>query len=71
MEKSLKTGFAKIFSCYPKSLSCPKFGGAAAPPRPPGPYAYVSVATYFLYFIARIAQTPSLYFVNITKVKPS
>ena len=27
-------------------------------------------ATYFLYFIARIARTPSLYFVNITKDKP-
>ena len=27
-------------------------------------------ATYFLYFIARIARTPSLYFVNTTKDKP-
>ena len=27
--------------------------------------------TYFLYFIARIARTPSLLFVNITKDKPS
>ena len=27
-------------------------------------------ATYFLYFIARIARTPSLFFVNITKDKP-
>ena len=35
MEKSLKTGFAKFFCCYPKSLSCPKFGGAAAPLDPP------------------------------------
>ena len=26
-------------------------------------------ATYFLYFIARIARTPSLFFVNITKDK--
>ena len=31
MEMSLKTGFAQIFSCCPKNLSCPKFGGAAAP----------------------------------------
>ena len=32
----LKTGFAQIFSCWPKNLSCPKFGGAAFPlaPRP-------------------------------------
>ena len=42
METSLKTGFAQIFSCCPKNLSRPKFGGAAAPPRPPGPYAYVA-----------------------------
>ena len=27
-------------------------------------------ATYFLYSIARIARTPSLFFVNITKDKP-
>ena len=32
METSLKTGFAQIFSRCPKNLSCPKFGGAAAPP---------------------------------------
>ena len=37
METCLKTGFAQIFSC------CPKFGGAAAPLAPPGPYAYVSL----------------------------
>ena len=45
METSLKTGFAQIFSCCPKNLSCPKFGRPAAPspppPRPPGPYTYV------------------------------
>ena len=45
MKTSLKAGFAQIFSCCPKNLSCPKFGGAAAPlalpPPPPGPYAYV------------------------------
>ena len=40
METSLKTGFAQIFSRCPKNLSCPKFGGAAAPHAPPGPYAY-------------------------------
>ena len=39
METSLKTGFAQICSCCPKSLSCPNFGGAAAP-LAPGPYAY-------------------------------
>ena len=43
MKTSLKAGFAQIFSCCPKNLSCPKFGGAAAPLAlpPPGPYAYV------------------------------
>ena len=35
METSLKTGFAQIFSCYPKNLSCPNFEGAAAPLAPP------------------------------------
>ena len=37
METSLKTGFAQIFSCCPKNLSCPKFGGGCSPPRPPRP----------------------------------
>ena len=35
METSLKTDFAQIFSRCPKSLSCPKFEGAAAPLAPP------------------------------------
>ena len=35
METSLKTGFAQIFSCCPKNLSYPNFGGAAAPLAPP------------------------------------
>ena len=35
METSLKTGFAQIFSCCPKNLSCPNIGGAAAPLAPP------------------------------------
>ena len=35
METSLKTGFAQIFSCCAKNLSCPKFGGATAPLAPP------------------------------------
>ena len=43
METSLKTGFAQIFSCCPKNLSCPKFMGGLQPPRPPGPYAYLSI----------------------------
>ena len=35
METSLKPDFAQIFPCCPKNLSCPKFGGAAAPLAPP------------------------------------
>ena len=34
MEASLKAGFAQIFSCCPKNLSCPKFGAATAPLAP-------------------------------------
>ena len=34
MKTSLKAGFAQIFSCCPKNLSCPKFGGTAAPLAP-------------------------------------
>ena len=37
METSLRTGFAQIFSRCPKNLSCPKFGGTAAPLAPPRP----------------------------------
>ena len=40
LEMSLKTGFAQILSCCPKTLSCSKFGGggggAAAALVPPG-----------------------------------
>ena len=47
MQTSLKTGFAQIFSCCPNNLSCPKFGGAAAPLAPPQPVAYVHSYKYF------------------------
>ena len=46
METSLKTGFAQIFSCCPKNLSCPNFGGGCSPPRPPGPYAYAILSLF-------------------------
>ena len=42
METSLKPGFAQIFSCCPKNLSCPKFGGAAASLAPPARTPMVS-----------------------------
>ena len=35
MKTFLKAGFAQIFSCCPKNLSCPKFGWAAGPLAPP------------------------------------
>ena len=39
METSLKTSFAQIFSCCPKDLSCPIWGGGGGggPPPPPPP----------------------------------
>ena len=35
MKTSLKAGFAQIFSCCSKTLSCPKFGGGLQPPLAP------------------------------------
>ena len=46
METSVKPGFAQIFSCCPKNLSCLKFGGGCSPPRPPDPYAYADIWKY-------------------------
>ena len=59
MQTSLKTGFAQIFSCCPKKLSCQKFGGAAAPLAPPGPYAYdtICVGLCRIYPFCRIKST--------------
>ena len=62
MKTSLKAGFAQIFSCCPKNLSCPKFGGAAAPLAPPArtpmlrderflPFAFI------FYFAFKVAIT--------------
>ena len=45
METSLKTGFAQIFSCCPKNLSCPNFGEAAAPLAPPARTPMLSLVT--------------------------
>ena len=53
METSLKTGFAQVFSCCPKNLSCPNFGGTAAPLAPPAhtpmprTYQCPQVSVYF------------------------
>ena len=37
MQTSLKTGFAKIFSCCPKKSELPKIWGGLQPPSPPRP----------------------------------
>ena len=52
MQTSLKTGFAQIFSCRPKNLSCPKFGGLQhpSPARP--------VGLCFFLLTAKLAATP-------------
>ena len=59
METSLQTGFAQIFSCCPKKLSCPKFVGAAAPLRPLGRYAYGSIDIKFIFDNARLGLSSS------------
>ena len=83
METSLKTGFAQIFSRYPKNLSCPKFGGAAAPLAPPGPYAYggatnaqervifpPALADPLPEFSSRLFPTPPLHFSpNVVRIR--
>ena len=48
MKKSLKTGFAQIFSCCPKNAELPQIWGGCSPPRPTGPYAYAFVSFLFL-----------------------
>ena len=46
METSLKTGFAQVFSCCPKNLSCPNFGGGAAAPLAPPARTPMNVAEF-------------------------
>ena len=50
METSLKIGFAQIFSCCPKNLSCPNVGGAAAPLAPPARTPMVVVNIVYCLF---------------------
>ena len=70
METCLKTGFAQIFSCCPKKLSCPKFGGAAAPLAPPARtpmhderqfdfFAFVCIAKLIVLQSSYVAQYPA------------
>ena len=55
MKTSLKAGFAQIFSCCPKNLSCPKLGGAAAPLAPPArtPMLIFAAQCYNFAFFAK------------------
>ena len=57
METSLKTGFAQVFSCCPKNLSCPNFGGAAAPLAPPA-RTPMSVKTSMITISLQTALSP-------------
>ena len=59
MKTSLKAGFAQIFSCCPKNLSCPKFGGAAAPLAPPARTPMIVTIDHA--FKAQLCQSYSLY----------
>ena len=63
METSLKTGFAQIFSRCPKNLSCPKFGGAAAPLAPP---ARTPMIILLCFHYSRLRLTNALFFVTLT-----
>ena len=58
METSLKTGFAQIFSCCPKNLSCPNFAGAAAPLAPPARTPMVVVTLSWPKILMLVDQTP-------------
>ena len=49
METSLKTGFVQIFSCCPKNLSYPNFGGLQ-PPSPPRPVRLCSFESQTVVF---------------------
>ena len=71
METSLKTGFAQVFSCCPKNLSCPNFGGAAAPLAPP---ARTPMNICYLEYISRPEQPFIIFYtctidVNLTLTK--
>ena len=57
MKTSLKAGFAQIFSCCPKNLSCPKFGGAAVPLAPPARTPMTSsIVFFFLTLLHRVSR---------------
>ena len=53
METFLKTGFAQIFSCCLKNLSCSKFERAVAPLSSPGLFVYAEKDRF-------LDQSPSL-----------
>ena len=71
MKTSLKVGFAQIFSCCPKNLSCPKLGGAAASlaPPPPRPVRLCGQAIYakIRYRVSSTFATGCLIYVLLQK----
>ena len=68
METSLKTGFAQIFSCCPKNLSCPNFGGAAAPLAPP---ARTPMEMFPINWAKYNQPCNALYFLHVYFLKPT
>ena len=56
MQTSLKTGFAQIFSCCRKNLSCPKFGGAAALLAPPARTPMLEIPKQMSYVLRGIKR---------------
>ena len=70
MQTSLKTGFAQIFSCCPKTLSCPNFGGTAAPLAPPARTPMYS-AIFFSVLFSNILQSKAGYFCTFNSPIPT
>ena len=60
MKTSLKAGIGQIFSCCPKNLGCPKFGGGCSPPRPPGPYAFGINRVRYIFHLLRFTTLKTM-----------
>ena len=61
----LKTGFAQIFSRCPKNLSCPKFGGAAAPLARPARTPMLKASDYFEVSLLRRSRSTTITMKNV------
>ena len=60
MKTSLKADIGQIFSCCLKNLGCPKFGGAAAPLAPPGPYAFGINRVRYIFHLLRFTKLKTM-----------